>query len=126
MSEPRGISVGSAMIHAVVTFFVAVAVAQRIAQGPGLQISAGVAAAMGMTAVGVASAVLFKWRQHRLSTGLTTGQMVAERLAEVERRESEVESVHARLAELEERLDFSERLLAQGGAEHLPVNRGPS
>lgn len=35
------------------------------------------------------------------------------RLGEVEVRLDEVEALHARVAELEERLDFSERLLAQ-------------
>lgn len=121
MSEQQGLGVGSILAHVFITFSVAVVVAQEIAQRPAITISPGVAAAMGMTAVGVVSALLFKWRQHRAAPGLTTGQMVAARLAEVERREAEVDAVHARLAELEERLDFSERLLAQGARERDEV-----
>jgi len=45
--------------------------------------------------------------------GLTTGEMAAERLAELEERVAEVELGQARIAELEERLDFAERLLAR-------------
>ena len=45
--------------------------------------------------------------------GLTTGEMAAERLAELEERLAEVEAGQGRIAELEERLDFAERLLAQ-------------
>jgi hypothetical protein len=47
------------------------------------------------------------------SKGLTTGEMAAERLAELEERIAEVEAGQARMAELEERLDFAERLLAR-------------
>jgi hypothetical protein len=45
--------------------------------------------------------------------GLTSGEMAAERLAELEERLAEVEAGQARMAELEERLDFAERLLAR-------------
>ena len=45
--------------------------------------------------------------------GLTTGEMAAERLAELEERLLELEVGQARMAELEERLDFAERLLAK-------------
>jgi hypothetical protein len=41
---------------------------------------------------------------------------IAERVSELERRD-------ARLAELEERLDFAERLLAQRDVERLPRGR---
>ena len=43
-------------------------------------------------------------------SGETSG---AYRLADVEGRLAELETLHARVAELEERVDFSERLLAQ-------------
>jgi hypothetical protein len=39
--------------------------------------------------------------------------MHAERIAELEQRVVELESVQARVYELEERLDFTERLLAR-------------
>ena len=45
--------------------------------------------------------------------GLSTGEMAAERLAELEERLLELEAGQARMAELEERLDFAERLLAK-------------
>jgi len=114
MSDQQGISAGSIVIHVLASVTVAVFMAERLSAGQGITISPEVTAALGMSAVGIGSAVLFKWRQRRAARGLTTGQMLAERLAEVARREAEVDAVHARLAELEERLDFSERLLAQG------------
>jgi hypothetical protein len=51
-------------------------------------------------------------RQGRQS--LSTGEMAAERIAELEQRVAELELDQARIAELEERLDFAERLLAAG------------
>jgi hypothetical protein len=52
--------------------------------------------------------------------GETTGEVppAAVRLADLEQRVAELESVQERIFELEERLDFSERLLVKGpGAE---------
>jgi hypothetical protein len=64
-----------------------------------------------------ASAVAFAIRRRlalrKQPQGLTTGEVEAERLAELEARVGELEQAHYRVAELEERLDFSERLLAQ-------------
>ena len=56
--------------------------------------------------------------------GLTTGEMAAERLAEMEERIAELEAGQARMAELEERLDFAERLLAQPLAERRALSSG--
>jgi hypothetical protein len=47
--------------------------------------------------------------------GVTTGEMDAARVAELEHRMGELEMVQARIAELEERLDFAERMLAKPG-----------
>ena len=44
--------------------------------------------------------------------GLTTGEMEAERIAELEQRVAELEAAQAHVADLAERLDFAERLLA--------------
>jgi hypothetical protein len=52
-------------------------------------------------------------------TGLTTGEMAAERIAELEERVVELEAAQADVAELAERLDFAERLLAQAPAERV-------
>lgn len=56
--------------------------------------------------------------------GLTTGEMAAERLAELELRMAELEAGQARVAELEERLDFAERLLAQPPADQRVLAPG--
>jgi hypothetical protein len=57
--------------------------------------------------------------------GLSTGEMAAERIAELEQRMAELEAAQGRVAELEERLDFTERLLAQSAAEQRALGRGP-
>jgi hypothetical protein len=46
-------------------------------------------------------------------SGVTTGEMNAERMTELESRVAELESAQARVYELEERLDFAERLLSR-------------
>lgn len=56
--------------------------------------------------------------------GLTTGEMAAERLAELEQRMAELEAGQARMAELEDRLDFAERLLAQAPADQRVLAPG--
>ena len=66
----------------------------------------------------VASLVLLSIRRRLAlrkgeTRGLTTGDMAAERLAEMEERIAELEAGQVRMAELEERLDFAERLLAR-------------
>ena len=52
-------------------------------------------------------------RRDHSPTGITTGEMAAERLAELEGRMADLEAAQARIVELEERLDFAERLLAR-------------
>jgi hypothetical protein len=56
--------------------------------------------------------------QKRADSGEITGEQppAALRLADLEHRVAEIEAVQERVYELEERLDFSERLLAQGRA----------
>lgn len=54
--------------------------------------------------------------------GLTTGEMHAERLTEAEARLDQVEAAHARINELEERLEFAERLLASGSSQAVPAH----
>ena len=49
-------------------------------------------------------------------TGLTTGEMTAERVAAMEERILELESERG---QLEERVDFAERMLTKGQAEQL-------
>jgi len=45
--------------------------------------------------------------------GLTSGQMQVARIEELEGRMADLEAAQVRILELEERLDFAERLLAQ-------------
>lgn len=56
--------------------------------------------------------------------GLTSGQMAAARLEEVEQRLADLEAVQSRLVELEERLDFTERLLARSSGERAGLPEG--
>lgn len=65
-----------------------------------------------------ASLVVLAWRRNRAlkqrgSEHLTTGEVESERLAYLEDRVAELEANHNRVLELEERLDFTERMLAQ-------------
>jgi hypothetical protein len=46
-------------------------------------------------------------------TGLSTDEVAAERIATLEARVHELEQANSRMGELEERLDFAERMLAQ-------------
>ena len=76
---------------------------------------------------GVSMLVLAVRRRFALKAGgtigLTTGEMAAERIAELEERVAELEAAQAEVAELAERLDFAERLLAKGTRE--PERIGP-
>ncbi len=85
-----------------------------------------------MFLVAGSSVALLAWRRQRglkqlasdPSVGLSTGQMAAARLEELETRVAELETNEARMLELEERLDFAERMLAQGTGERaLPAGR---
>jgi hypothetical protein len=58
------------------------------------------------------------------TAGLTTGEMAAERIAELEERVAELESAQLEVAELAERLDFAERLLAQKGRDAAQIGPG--
>jgi hypothetical protein len=58
------------------------------------------------------------------TAGLTTGEMAAERIAELEERVAELESAQLEVAELAERLDFAERLLAQKGRYAAQIGPG--
>lgn len=86
-----------------------------------------------IAAVVAVSLALLAWRRSRALRQMppqSTGEVQAERLAQVEDRLAELEQVQARLLELEERLDFTERLLVQHreqgeAARLMPGERGP-
>lgn len=72
-----------------------------------------------------ASLLVFAWRRRvalRNQPQETPGERAAVRLEELEARMIELEHAGARIAELEERLDFAERLLAQRSE---PAKVGP-
>jgi cell shape-determining protein MreC len=79
--------------------------------------------------IGIGSLVVLSVRRRLAlrrgqTVGLTSGEMAAERLAELEQRMAELEAAQAQVSELAERLDFTERLLAQGGREQAQVGPG--
>lgn len=95
------------MIHAGVTFSV-------MAIGSSLW-SHGDAEIM-LATVSLVSLLVLGLRRRRAMRDLppeTTGEIAAERIAELETRVLELEQGELRMHELEERLDFAERLLAQ-------------
>lgn len=61
------------------------------------------------------SLALLGWRRNRARRNLppTTGEVQVERIFQLEDRVAELEARQERVLELEERLDFAERLLAQ-------------
>ena len=76
-----------------------------------------------------ASLALLGFRRHRAlkrrpTVGVTSGEMTAMRLEEVEQRLGELEAAHTRIAELEERLDFTERLLARQTDDRRLIEEG--
>lgn len=80
------------------------------------------------------SLLVFAWRRSRNlrrmretgAIGLDSGQMAAARFDDMDRRVNELETMAVRVAELEERLDFTERMLARGEAESARLMGGPS
>ncbi len=82
-------------------------------------------ALIGFSLVTVSSLVLLDVRRRlalrrRERAGLTTGEMAAERIAELEQRVAELETAQGQVAE---RMDFAERLLAQGSLEQRALGR---
>ncbi len=71
------------------------------------------------TGVGLVIAVslgVLAWRRQRAlqrSPEMTTGEVAAERVYALEDRLAELEAQQARILELEERLDFAERMLVR-------------
>lgn len=62
-----------------------------------------------------ASLLVLAWRRARAlkRMGTDTGEVALDRMQEMEHRMAELEMQQQRVAELEERLDFTERLLTQ-------------
>lgn len=80
---------------------------------------------VGISFIVAASLLVFAWRRRvalRNQPQETSGERAAMRLEDLEARLIELEHAGARIAELEERLDFAERLLAQRSE---PAKVGP-
>ena len=76
---------------------------------------------LSLVVLGVRRSIALRTAERR---GLTTGEMAAERIAELEQRMADLETAQARVAELEERLDFTERLLAKSALEFRALPDG--
>jgi hypothetical protein len=110
----------------VIWSFVSIASGVILSEGMGAPEELGVMLCFGMFFSGVVGARLWWLRlpeDDRRRTGLTTGEAQLTRLEEVEVRLAEVEALHDRVAELEDRLDFSERLLANANPRALEGRR---
>jgi len=76
---------------------------------------------LSLLVLGVRRSIALRTTERR---GLSTGEMTAERIADLEQRMAELEAAQARVAELEERLDFTERLLARVPPEQRAITSG--
>lgn len=113
MREPKWYDwLGATAIWGLVATFTGV----FLSEGLGAPEEFGVMTFMAMFVGGVAGARIWWLRRPASETeGLTTGEVQLTRIEELEARVADLETSHARLAELEDRLDFSERLLARHG-----------
>lgn len=101
-----GLDVLDVLIHVGVTIAGAVLLASMTTPADEI----GVATAFGV------SLVVLAWRRKRaLAAGadFTTGEVQAERILDLEARVAELEQGQGRMLELEERMDFTERLLTR-------------
>lgn len=108
MSRRLGLDWWDVAIQAFVTVCLAVAGSEAAPRHDGVVVPS----------VFAVSALIFALRRslalRRLPDGgLSTGEVQVARLDELEQRVAEVDLLEARLAELENRVEFSERLLAQ-------------
>lgn len=72
---------------------------------------------LGFAASAVVFAIRRRFALRRRPRGTATGEVEALRVEDLEARLAELEAAHQRVYELEERLDFAERLLAQQRAD---------
>lgn len=113
------------VIHATLTGL-AMGFFATVARGPAADVLPLLVAGASVAAFGVRRA----WALRRGAAdpaGLTTGQMAAARLEELEERVAQLEAAESRVLELEERLDFTERMLAQAtGERSIAAGGGPA
>jgi hypothetical protein len=112
-SKPIGLDWFDLLLHGGITFALAVVGASAMRSQEEFAIGMVVAISLGVLG----------WRRNRAlrhAPALTTGEAQAERVAELETRVAELESQHARVLELEERVDFAERLLTRHAERAAP------
>lgn len=102
------------VIQAGVTMFAMIMAGAQ--PGPNPEVLVAGVGAVSMVILGVRRHLALK-RGPQTSIGEITGEAIADRLAELDARSSELDALNYRLHELEERLDFTERLLAQAREE---------
>ena len=94
-------------IHAFVTICLAIAMAEASGSNDDIAVP------LVFGTSGVVFALRRKLALRRLPPAVSTGEVEAARLDDVEQRLAEVDLLEARVAELENRVEFSERLLAR-------------
>lgn len=95
------------LIHAGVTFAIML-VGSAIWQGEQSEIMLATVSGLSLVALGIR-----RQRAMRHAPPLPSGEYTAERIAELDARMSDLEHAQGRILELEERLDFAERLLSK-------------
>lgn len=95
------------LIHFGVTFAILL-VGSSIWQGPENEIMLATVSGLSLVALGIRRKLAL-----RHAPPLSSGEYTSERIAELEARMMELEQAQGRILELEERLDFAERLLAR-------------
>ena len=113
--ERWGIDGFDVVLHVVVTAMVMIGV-EELTHEDGLMFLAGAAS---MVLLGVRRKLALRSSPR---TGLSTGEVAALRLEDVEQRLTDLEAAQARVLELEERLDFTERMLARSTGERALVD----
>lgn len=112
-----GLDLFDVVVHVVVTIGVA-AMVDSITAGPTTDVMVG--------GTLVASVLVLSWRRKRaLREREREPEVPLGRLEELEDRVMELEAVHQRLLDVEERLDFTERLLARS-RDAMPLQPGPN
>lgn len=116
-SRPIGLDWFDILLHAGITFALAVMAASAMRNQEEFGIGLVIAGSLSVLA----------WRRARALRShppVTTWEIQLERVAELEDRVAELEARQARLLELEERVDFAERLLSQQQRAAPPLGSG--
>ena len=109
---------GIDLFEVVIQFVVTCAVAGAVSELPGQSQEVGV------PLVFVASLLFLAWRRRRALSADPDNDASGERMEDLEYRVADLEQAQQRVLELEERVDFAERLLARQRSPE-PLSQGP-